>query len=104
MDRKWFKTYQHTDLSRRMDFTHEKIDELVKKDIGGYLLEVDVKHPKGMHENHSELPFLVKKMKIRREETLLSNLKHKKGYVIHIKALHQALKHGLKLKKVHRVI
>ena len=32
------------------------------------------------------------------------NLKDKKGYVVHMKALGQALKLGLKTKKVHRVI
>ena len=53
---------------------------------------------------HNELPFLVEKMKIGREENLLPNLKDKKGYVVKIKTLNQALKHGLKLKKVHRVI
>ena len=39
------------------DFTPEKIDELVKKDKRGYLLEVDVKYPKEPHENQNELPF-----------------------------------------------
>ena len=34
----------------------------------------------------------------------MPNLKDKKGYVVQIKALDQALRHGLKLKKVHRVI
>ena len=86
------------------DFTPEKIDELVKKDKRGYLLDVDVKYPKELHENHNELPFLVEKMKIRREEKLVPNLKHKKRYVVHIKALDQVLRHGLKLKKVHDVI
>ena len=43
-------------------------------------------------------------MKIGRVEKLVPNLKDKKGYVVHIKALEQALKHGLKLKKLHRVI
>ena len=41
------------------DITPEKIDKLVKKDIRGYLLEVDVEYPKELHENHNELPFLV---------------------------------------------
>ena len=63
-----------------------------------------MKYPKELHENHNELPFLVEKMKIGREEKLVPNLKDKKVYVAHIKALDQALKHGLKLKKVHRVI
>ena len=85
------------------DFTPEKIDELVKRDKRGYLLEVDVEYPKGLHENHNELPFLVEKMKIGREEKL-PNPKDKEGYVVHIKKLNQSLRHGLKLKKVHRVI
>ena len=79
------------------DFIPEKIDKLVKKDKGGYLLEADVKYPKGLHENYNELPFLVEKMKIRREEKLVPNLKDKKVDVVDIKALDQALKHGLKL-------
>ena len=86
------------------DFTTKKIDELVKKDKTGYLLELDLEYPRELHENHNELPFLVEKMKIGREGKLVPNLKDKKGYVVHIKALDQALKHGLKLKKVHRVI
>ena len=86
------------------EFTPEKIDELVKKDNRGYLLEVDVRYPKELHENHNELPFLAEKMKIERGEKLVPNLKNKKRYVVHIKALDQALKHGLKFKKVHRVI
>ena len=63
-----------------------------------------MEYPKGLHENHNEPPFLVEKMKIGREEKLVPNLKDKKGYVVHIKALDQALKHGLKFKKVHCVI
>ena len=82
------------------DFTPEKIDELVKKDERGYLLEVDVEYPMGIHENHNELPFLTEGMKIGRVEKLVSNHKDKKRYVVHIKAPDQALKkHGLKLKK-----
>ena len=85
-------------------FTPEKIDELVKKDMKGYLLEVDVEYPKELHENHNELPFLAERMKIGREEKLVANLKDKKGYAVQIKTLNRALKHGLKFKKVHRVI
>ena len=76
------------------DFTPEKIDELVKKDKKGYLSEADVKYPKQLLENHNELSFLVEKMKIGKEEKLALNVKRKKRYVIHIKALDQALKHG----------
>ena len=86
------------------DLTPEKIDKLIKKDKRGYLLEVDVEYPTELHENHNEMPFLVEEMKIRREEKLAPNLKDKKEYMVHIKALDQALQHGLKLKKAHRVI
>ena len=63
-----------------------------------------MKYPKELHENHNELPFLTDRMKIGRVEKLVPNLKVKKGYVVPTKTLNQALKHGLKLKKVHRVI
>ena len=86
------------------DFTSEKIDEPVRKDMEEYLLEVDVEYPKEEHGNHKELPFLAERMKIGGEEKLVPNLRDKKGYVVQIKNLNQALKHGLKLKKVHRVI
>ena len=86
------------------DFTPKKTDELVKKDKRGYLLEVDVEYPRELDENHNELPFLAKKIKIGREEKLVPNLRDKIGYFVHIKTLNQALKHGLKLKKVHWII
>ena len=70
----------------------------------GYILEVDVKYPRKLHDLHSDLPFLPKRMKIDKCKKLVCNLHNKKKYVLHIKSLKQALNHGLKLKKVHRVI
>ena len=70
----------------------------------GYILEVDVKYPKRLHKLHSDLPFLPQKMKIDKCKKLVCNLLNKKTYVVHIKSLKQALNHGLKLKKIHRVI
>ena len=86
------------------ELTSEKIAKLVEKDEKGYILEVDVEYPKELHKSHNELPFLAEKMKIGGVEKLIPNLNKKKKYIIHIKALNQALKHGLVLKKVHRVI
>ena len=43
-------------------------------------------------------------MKIDKCEKLVCNLLNKKKYVVHIKSLKQALNHGLKLKRVHRII
>ena len=63
-----------------------------------------MEYPNELHENHNELPFLAERMKIGKMEKLVPNLKDKKGYVVRIKTLNQASRHGLKLKKVHRVI
>ena len=50
------------------------------------------------------MPFLPERMKIDKSQKLVCNLHDKKKYVVHISILKQALDHGLKLKKVHRVI
>ena len=70
----------------------------------GYILEVDVKYPKRLHKLHSDLPFLSERMEVNKCKKLVWNLFNKKKYVLHINALKQALNHGLKLKKTHRVI
>ena len=53
---------------------------------------------------HSDLPLLPKRKKIDKCKKLVCNLRNKKKYVVHIKLLRQALNHGLKFKKVHRII
>ena len=70
----------------------------------GYILEADVKYPKKLLDSHSDLPFLPRRMKIDKCKKLVCNLRNKKKYVVHIKSLKQALNHGLKLKKTHRII
>ena len=70
----------------------------------GYILEVDVKYPKKLHDLHSDLPFLPKIIKIDKYKKLVCDLHNKKKYVVQIKSLKQALNHGLKLKRVHRII
>ena len=47
---------------------------------------------------------MCKKLKINGVEKLVPNLFDKVRYVIHIRALDQALKHGLVLEKIHRAI
>ena len=69
-----------------------------------YIFEVDVKYPKRLHELHSDLPFLPERMEINECKKLVCNLYSKKTYVAHINTLKQALNHGLKFKKIHRVI
>ena len=92
-----------------MDNDITEIDEKFIKNYDedsdkGYRLEVDVKYPKKLHDLHSDLPFLPKRMKIDKCKKLVCNLRNKKKYVVHIRSLKQALNHGLKLRKVHRII
>ena len=70
----------------------------------GYILEVNVKYPKRLHDLHSDLPFLPKKIKIDKCKKLVCDLHNKKKYVVHIQSLKQARNHGLKLKRIHRII
>ena len=65
---------------------------------------MDVKYPKRLYELHSDFPFLSGRMKIDKCNKLVCNLSNKKKYVTHINSLKQALNHGLKFKKIHRVI
>ena len=70
----------------------------------GYILEADVDYPNELQNIHSDLPFLPERMVINNTKKLVCNLNDKKNYVVHINVLKQALDHGLKLRKVHRVI
>ena len=92
MDRRYIK--KNEEFIKNYDENNDK----------GYILEVDVKYPKRLHKLHSDLPFLPKRMKIDKCKKLVCNLLNKKKYVVHINSLKQALNHGLKLKKIHRVI
>ena len=75
-----------------------------KNDIKGYILELDVHYPNELQNIHSDLPFLPERIVINNTKKLVFNLNDKKNYVVHINVLKQALDHGLKLRKVHRVI
>ena len=97
------------------------LKELIKKDRG-FHLKVDVDYPCELHDLHNLYPLLAEQMEIQPADysdimrkmkeasggsdkpspKLIPNLRNKKGYVIHSKALLQALELGLHLKKVHK--
>ena len=111
---------------------YNKIDEkkiMKYSDDGdvGYILEVDLEYPKELHDLHKDYPLAPEIMTVNEnmlssvqkeihkyyydkeasdEKTnkLILNVMDKKKYVLHISALKFYLKHGLKLKKVHRAI
>ena len=94
----------------------------------GYTFEVDVDYPEHLHDDHNDYPFLAESMLIQPEmlsqtqkdiyckqnttekmqlgdvKKLVPNLMHKRNYIVHYRALKQAIQHGLVLKKVHRAV
>ena len=109
----------------RMD--EKKVLSYSDDDDKGYILEVDLEYPKELHDLHRDYPLAPEIMSVREnmlspvqkeihkkyygkdasdEKTnkLILNVMDKKKYVLHISALKFYLEHGLKLKKVHRVI
>ena len=81
-----------------------EISELATRTDKGYILEVKVSYPKELHNPHNDLQFMCERMEINGDEKLVSNLRDKKNYIIHIKALYQALTHGLVLDRIHQAI
>ena len=70
----------------------------------GYLFYVDITYPHTLRDKHSDLPFLPDRMLVNKVNKLICSEYDKTNYSVHILALQQALKHGLILKKVHKVI
>ena len=89
------------DLSR---FNGDLIKNYNENSDIGYFLEVDIEYPKQLWSSHKDLPFLPERKKLEKVEKLVCSIEDKEKYVIHIRALKQALNHGLVLKNVHRVI
>ena len=66
----------------------------------GYILEVDIDYPSRIHNDHKDFSFL----REHRDGKLMTTLYEKEKYVAHYTMLTQALDHGLKLQKIHRVL
>lgn len=82
----------------------------------GYIFEADLNYPKHLHDMHNDYPFCAEKrllpneafdiLKIEKNkiEKLLLTLYDKEKYVLHYGMLKLAIRHGLVLKKVHRIL
>ena len=98
---KGFKWVKQKMLSKFNEDFIKNYDENSNK---GYFLEVDIDYPKELFNLHKDLPFLPESKKVNKVEKLICDIEDKKKYVIHIRALKQAINNGLRLKKVHRII
>ena len=85
-------------------FNEDFIKKYDKNSNTGYFLEADLDYPKTLFNSHKDLPFLPERQKNENVEKRICSIEDKEKYVAHIRALKQALNHGLKFKKVHKVI
>ena len=84
------------DLSQ---FNEDFIKQFDENSYIGYL-----EYRKILFNLHKDLPFLPERKKVEKLEKLICSIEDKEKYVVHIRALKQAINHGLKLKTVHRAI
>ncbi|XP_065639641.1 uncharacterized protein LOC136072363 [Hydra vulgaris] len=68
------------------------------------ILEVDLEYPEHLHDLHNDYPLAPERLKIDKVEKLVTNLNHKKNYIIHYENLKLYERFGMKLTKIHRVI
>ena len=87
-----FKWLEEDDL---LKFNQSFIKNYDENSDKGYILEVDVEYPKNLYKLRSDLPFLPERKKIEKCNKFVCNVQDKEKYVVHIKALKQALNHGL---------
>ena len=77
-------------------YTEEMIKNYDEDSSFGALLEVDIDYPKELHKIHRDVPFLCDRKLLNKTMKLITSFEDKKGYVVHISALKQALNYGLK--------
>ena len=65
----------------------------------GYFLEVDVEYPKKLFNLHKNFLFLPERKKIKKCNKLVCDIHDKENYVVHIRALKQAIKSWINTKK-----
>ena len=91
-------------MEKNLKFNKNFIKNYDEDSDKGYILEVDVKYPKRLHNLHFDLLILPERMKVNTRNEPVCNLYDKNNYVVHIRSLKQALDHGIISKKVHKVI
>ena len=108
--------------------TAEEISNLdiaqIPDDSEGYILEVDLKYPKELHDLHNDYPLAPEKMKICPEmlspyckqlsddlnlgsvaiPKLVPNLNDKTNYIVHYRNLKLYLALGMEVTRIHRVL
>lgn len=72
----------------------------------GFMMEVDIEYPESLHDLHNDYPFCCEHLNVgdSTQKKLVLTLYDKQNYVIHYRMLKAAIKHGLRVKKIHKVL
>ena len=72
----------------------------------GNVLEVDIEYPQNLHDEDRDLPFMPvnKSVNNTKQTKLVATLENKEKYICHYVYLKQAINHGLKVTKIHRIL
>lgn len=72
----------------------------------GYILDVDVSYPPELHDFHSQFPLLPESRAPPRSKNnkLMTTLLPKSHYIVHYENLKQAVKLGLRIEKINRIL
>ena len=118
-------TKEEEEYNKSMRDWEQEIMNIDDESNTGYMLEVDVDYPENLHLDmmHDNFPLAPEAMQIEKDmlssyqeelgdqlnvtygsKKLCLTLKDKKNYVCHYKNLKFYLKHGLKLKKIHKIL
>lgn len=105
---RWLEDYELEILEYNLIFSLEKVLQFYgSSKEKSVILEVDFAYPKNIHDKHKDMPFCPEHKicaKSSNQKKLVCTVQDKLNYVIHFENLCQCLKHGLQLKKVHRVL
>ena len=80
-------------------FDEEFIKNYDEDSNKGYILKVDIEYPKDLHNLHSDLPFLSKRIKIKKCNKLVYNLHDKKRICCSYKSSKTSIKSWTDIKK-----
>lgn len=90
------------------EIRHFKIEDVSDDSEYGFVLEVDIVYPESLHDSHKDLPFLVERLipphSKSKTPKLIPNLNDKNNYICHYKTLQQALRYGLHVSRIHKIL
>lgn len=88
-------------------FDVDKILNIADDSETGCIFEVDLEYPDNIHDLHSDFPFCPEHLtppNSKNVKKLMLTLHNKKNYIIHYRMLKLAIKNGLILTKIHRIL